>query len=497
MGAYNWLYHGIAACALLPLANECFAENKVIQPNIIFIYADDLGVGDIGCYGQKYIKTPNIDRIASEGIRFTQHYSSAPVCAPARCCLMTGLNMGNSYVRNNFAIKGETESETGQTPLPENTETMAKMLKRAGYATGIIGKWGLGSMSSTGAPNKQGFDFFYGYNDQNHAHNHYPSFLWKNDKMEKLKNPEFSVHPKFNPAAVHDSMDYKKYSGPDYSLDLMADEALRFINENRENRFFLYLALVVPHKALQVPDESLELYDGVFNEKPYIGNQGYTPHPKPYSAYSGMITRMDQKIGAILQKLNELGLDENTVVIFSSDNGPAGGGGVDAKFFNSSGGFRGMKGQLYEGGIREPFVARWKGKIKPGTLSDHISAQYDLMATFGELTGQQIAKTDGISFVPTLLGQNEKQVQHEYLYWEFSSGGGQLAVRMGRWKGVKRNVSVDRQGKWEIYNLDNDPAESNDLAAQNPELMIKFDEIVNQRTPSQFEPWNFMDAKKQ
>lgn len=491
----------LGGCMLL-IATPTFgrtvpAQQKNKNPNIIFIYADDLGYGDIGCYGQKYIKTPNIDRLAQEGILLTNHYTSAPVSAPARCCLMTGMNMGHSYVRDNFEIKGKTESEAGQTPLPKNTETIARMLKRTGYVTGVIGKWGLGSISSTGAPNKQGFDFFYGYDDQNHAHNHYTSFLWRNDKMEKLKNTEFTVHPKFNPASVHDSLEYKKYTGPEYSLDLMADEALRFINENQKNPFFLYLAFIVPHKALQVPDESLQMYNGVFNEKPYIGNQGYTPHPRPYSAYAGMISRMDQKIGAVMQKLKELGLDENTIIIFSSDNGPAGGGGVDANFFKSSGGLRGIKGQLFEGGIRVPFVARWPGKIKPGTVSDHVSAQYDLMATFGELTGQQVSKTDGISFLPTLLGQNVKQKQHKYLYWEFASGGGQLAVRIGNWKGVKRNVSRDSRANWGIYNIADDPAESKDLAAQHPELILKFDEIVNKRTPSQYAPWNFMSQSTQ
>ncbi len=481
------LYPGMAALALLPILNPATAQVKSARPNIIFIMADDLGYGDIGCYGQLYIKTPNIDRMAREGIRFTNHYSGAPVSAPARCCLMTGMNLGHSYVRNNFEIKGD-EYTQGQMPLPENTETVARMLKRAGYATAIIGKWGLGSMSSTGAPNKQGFDFFYGYNDQNHAHNHYPSFLWRNDKMEKLDNPVINVHPKFDKNATHDLQEYKKYQGNDYSLDLMADEALKFIDSNKQNPFFLYLAFVVPHKALQVPDESLEMYNGVFDEKPYIGGGGYTPHPRPYSAYAAMITRMDQKIGAIIEKLKELGIEKNTIVIFTSDNGPAGGGGTDSRFFNSSGGLRGSKSQVYEGGIREPFVVRWPGKIKAGTVTDHPSAHFDFMATVGELTGQKVTNTDGVSYLPTLLGKSKKQKQHEYMYWEF---GGQIAVRMGNLKGVKR-ISGNPQPGWEIYDLATDPAESKNVAEQYPEMINKFDEVVGKRTPSHHEPWNFM-----
>ncbi|HLP71629.1 MAG TPA: arylsulfatase [Bacteroidales bacterium] len=485
----------IGGCVLLsasPLQGKAESpKQKSKTPNIIFIMADDLGYGDIGCYGQKFIRTPNIDRMALEGIRFTNHYSGAPVSAPARCCLMTGKNLGHSYVRDNFEIKGDVR-EAGQTPIPENTETIAKMLKGAGYATAVIGKWGLGAMASTGSPLKQGFDFFYGYNDQNHAHNHYTSWLWRNDNVEQTGNPEFTVHPKFNPATANNPDEYKKYYGTAFTLDLMADEALKFIDQNKSKPFFLYLAVVVPHKALQVPDESLQMYNGVFDEKPYNGGAGYTPHPRPYSAYAAMITRMDQKIGNILAKLKELGLDENTIVMFTGDNGPAGGGGTDARFFNSSGGLRGMKGQVYEGGIREPFVVRWPGKIKPGTESTHISAHYDLMATLAEITGQKINATDGISYLPTLLGKSKNQEQHEYLYWEFTSGGGQLAIRMGNLKAVKKNIIRNKQAKWEVYDLAADPAESKDLAEQYQQLLPKFDEIVSRRTPSQNPAWNFM-----
>jgi arylsulfatase A-like enzyme len=484
------IYPAITAIALAgtigPLAAQ---KNK--QPNVIYILADDLGYGDIGCYGQKYIKTPNIDRLAAEGIRFTQHYTSAPVCAPARCCLMTGKHLGHAFVRNNLELKDSSDFKTGQLPIPDETFTLAEMLKKVGYTNAVIGKWGLGSIASEGAPNKQGFDFFYGYADQNHAHNHYPEFLWRNDKQEFLPGNIKSAHPKIDRTKEVDSQEYKKYIGKNYSLDLMADEAVKFIEGNREKPFFLYLTFVVPHKALQVPEESLEMYNGVFDEKPYDGKMGYTPHARPLSAYAAMITRMDSKIGIILQKLQELGIDENTIVMFTSDNGPAGGGGLDTRFFNSSGGLRGSKSQVYEGGIREPFVARWPAKIKPGTTTDHVSAHYDLMATLAEITGQKLTDTDGISFLPTLLGQTEKQKQHEYLYWEFSSGGGQYAVRMGDWKGVRTGVSRNPNAEWQIYKLSTDRAETTNLTDRHPELVEKCKQIVSKRTPSQKPDWNF------
>jgi arylsulfatase A len=464
---------------------------KATKPNIIFIMADDLGIGDVGCYGQKYIKTPNIDRMARDGIRFTQHYSGAPVSAPARCSLMTGKHLGNSYVRNNMEVKSDNPAEQGQMPIPDNAVTVAEILKKAGYSTAVIGKWGLGSMNSTGAPIKQGFDFFYGYNDQNHAHNHYPSFLWRNEKMEKLDNPEFTVHPKFNPNAEHPRDEYKQYQGKDYSLDLMTDEAIKFIISNKNNPFFLYLTYVVPHKAMQVPDESLELYNGVFDEQPYIGGGGYTPHPRPLSAYAGMITRMDQQIGSVLDQLKNLGIDKNTIVIFTSDNGPAGGGGTDSRFFNSSGGLRGSKSQVYEGGIREPFVVQWTGTVKPGSITELPSTHYDFLATVAEIVKQKAPENDGISYLPTLLGKTSRQKVHEYLYWEF---GGQIAIRIGDLKGVKR-YTRNTNPKWEVYDLKSDPSERTDISDKHAEMIEKFETIVKLRTPSHHEPWNFLGQK--
>lgn len=466
-------------------------QQEPTLPNIIYIYADDLGIGDIGCYGQQYIKTPNIDRIAEEGIRFTQHYTGAPVSAPARCCLLTGKHAGNAYIRNNLELHDSSAFKTGQLPLPDETVTIAELLKRKGYATGAIGKWGLGSIESSGNPNKQGFDFFYGYADQVHAHNHYPSFLWRDNEQDFLENNVPSVHPKYEKGKEMDvQKEYTKFMGTQYSLDLMTEEAIKFIDTNREKPFFLYIPYVVPHKALQVPDESLEMYEGVFDEEPYDGRNGYTPHPRPLSAFAAMISRMDQRIGDILDHLLESGLDDNTIVMFSSDNGPAGGGGLDSRFFNSAAGLRGSKGQVYEGGIRVPFVARWPGKIPSGTVTDHISAQYDLMATLAELSGQKVTDTDGISFLPTLLGKNTEQKQHEYLYWEFSERN-QYAIRIGDLKGVKSQSRWNPDNKWEVFDLMEDKQENKNIADEHPELIEKFEEIIGKRTPSHIPEWNF------
>jgi len=474
--------------------SSCTSSNKQEEerlPNIIYIYADDLGIGDIGCYGQKYIQTPNIDRIAQEGIRFTQHYTSAPICAPARCGLLTGKHSGNAYIRMNYELHDSSAFKTGQLPIPDETVTIAEVLKKRGYATGVIGKWGLGSIESSGNPNKQGFDFFYGYADQVHAHNHFPTFLWRNGDQEFLQNNVPSVHPKYADGQEIDVLtEYQKYQGSEYSLDLMTEEAKSFIEKNRETPFFLYIPFVVPHKALQVPDEMLEMYDGVFDEEPYDGKRGYTPHPRPLSAYAAMISRMDQKIGEILNYLKNSGLDENTLVMFSSDNGPAGGGGLDSRFFNSSAGLRGSKGQVYEGGIRVPFVARWPGNIPAGRTTDHISAQYDLMATLADITDQVVSETDGITFLPTLLANVEEQKQHDYLYWEFPRGK-QIAVRMGDLKGIKISDRSDIEDEWKVYNLIEDFSESTDIASDYPELIGMFEEIVQKRTPSHVPEWNY------
>lgn len=470
---------GIAAATMTFSAGSLFCErNPKQKPNIIFILADDLGYGELGCYGQQKIKTPNIDTLAIEGMKFTQHYSGSPVCAPSRCTLMTGKHTGHAYIRANDEMneRGDVWHDPnieGQRPLLPNTETIGRMMQRAGYVTGAIGKWGLGGPDDSGHPNKQGFDFWYGYLCQRVAHNYYPTHLWRNSEKDILEgNDYFYPHQKL-PANkdANDPASYQAYSAKQYSQDLMAKEALNFIEQNKDKPFFLYLPFIVPHASLQVPDDSLSDYEGKFPEIPYKGEKGYLPHRTPRAAYAAMITRMDREIGRIMDLLKELGLDENTLVIFTSDNGTAWGyGGTDPDFFNSSGGLRDFKGSVYEGGIRVPMIARWKGKIKPGTTSDHISAFWDFYPTFAEMVGSEIPDDiDGISLLPTLL--NKKQKKHDYLYWEYV---GKQAIRMGKWKAVKPGIDKEI----ELYDLENDMGEKNNVADQHPEIVAEIAELM-------------------
>lgn len=486
----NTIYKTILVCLITSFA---FGQQK---PNIIYIYADDLGYGELGSYGQQKIKTPNLDKIASEGIKFTQHYASAPVCAPSRCMLMTGKNSGHSYIRGNYELGGfEDENEGGQMPLPEGTYTIAKLMKQAGYTTGIIGKWGLGMNNTTGNPNKQGFDYSYGYLCQKQAHNFYPTHLWENGKQDTLNNPYIQVHKPLAKDAPDSAFNY--YKGKEYSITKMAEKTFEFIKKNKEKPFFLYLPYTGPHVSLQAPDEAIKEYLGQFEETPYRGEKGYASTLYPRSTYAAMITYMDKQVGEIMKLLKELGLDENTIVMFSSDNGATfDAGGADVVFFNSVAGLRGRKQDLYEGGIREPFIARWPGKIKKGTVTDHISAQFDFMATLSEITGVKALENDGISFLPTLLGNDNKQKKHDYLYFEFPEKGGQVAIRMGNWKGVKSNMKKNKNAPWEIYNLKTDEKETTDVASQNQELAIKFEEIIKkEHQSSHLREWEFIDPK--
>ncbi len=449
-------------------------------PNVIYLLADDLGYAELGCYGQKWIKTPNLDRIASEGIRFTQHYSGNAVCAPSRCCLMTGKHPGHAYVRSNMNaphlqhLKEKFGWEfPGQLPIPDNEVTLAEVLKQKGYATAAIGKWGLGHFGTTGDPNKQGFDLFYGFNCQGHAHNHYPRFLWRNDKKETLPGNDRTLY------------------GETYSQDKFTEVALNFIRQNQDRPFFLYVPFAIPHLAIQVPEESLAQYRGKIPEKGYE-HRGYIKRPYPRAGYAAMVSHMDRDVGKIMALLDELGLDEQTLVMFSSDNGPtyARLGGSDSNFFESAGALRGFKGSLYEGGIRVPLVARWPGRIEAGQTTEHVSAIWDILPTVAEVTGTQAAEDlDGISFAPTLLGHPEKQKQHDYLYWEFPSYGGQQAVRRGRWKAIRQNMMKKGNKdplKIELYDLKADLGEANDVAETHPDRVQKMQEIMQSaHTPSE------------
>lgn len=461
-------------------------------PNIIYMLADDLGYGELGSYGQTKIRTPFLDQLAAQGIRFSQHYSGSPVCAPSRGTLLTGFHTGHSQVRDNFELGGWIDSEErGQMSLDPGTYTIGRMLQNAGYVTGAIGKWGLGGPGSPGEPNLHGFDYFFGYLDQKQAHNYYPTHLWRNGERVPLDNEYFSPHQRLegDPA---DPSSYESFAGNEYSLDVMADDALRFLEDNADRPFFLYLPFAVPHLALQVPDSSVAEYDGAFDEEPYLGDRSYLPHPRPFSAYAGMITRMDAHIGRILAKLEQLGLTDNTLVMFTSDNGTTYTGGVDADFFDSSGGLRGLKGSVYEGGIRVPFIARWPGHIEPGSSSDHISAFWDMMPTLADAVGvTSPSGIDGISFLPALLGE-ATQTEHTSLYWEYHGlWNGAQAVRMGRWKGVRLGGHDDPEASIELYDLDADPAEQADVATQHPEVVQRVRSVMESRTESDVPRWNF------
>ena len=451
---------------------------KATSPNIIFILADDLGYNELGCYGQEIIKTPNIDRIATEGIRLTQHYSGSPVCAPSRCVLLTGKHTGHSYVRNNSEVK-VGDGFWGQKPLPDSTITIAELLKSKGYATAAMGKWGLGKTGSEGDPNNQGFDLFFGFNCQRHAHNHYPKFLIKNQDTVWLAG------------------NTRELSGEHYSQDLFIEEALQFIKTNETTPFFLYLPFAIPHLSIQVPEESLEEYKGIIQEEDYNHRDNYLQHPSPRAGYAAMITHMDKGIGQIMALLEELNIEDNTLIIFTSDNGPTYNriGGSDSEFFESAGEFRGLKGSVYEGGIRVPFVARWPGKIKPGIINDHICAFQDILPTLSEVAGvsdNNPDDIDGISFAPTLL-DNYKQEEHEYLYMEFASYGGQQMVRMGDWKAVRQNMFKDSL-QIELYNLSDDIGEQNDISEQHPDIVEQIREIMKEtRIPSKEFPFRQID----
>jgi len=481
---------GLSAAALALGSAEGCASGGGRPPNVVFIMADDLGYGELGSYGQEKIRTPNIDRIAAEGIKFTQHYSGSPVCAPSRCVLLTGLHTGHAYIRDNDEMneRGDVWRDPeleGQRPILEGTYTLGSLFKDAGYATGAIGKWGLGGPDSPGHPNRQGFDHWYGHLCQRVAHNYYPDHLWRNGEKYVLEGNEyFYPHQRLpEDADPLDPDSYRTYSGRDYAMDLMTEEARWFIREHAAEPFFLYLPFPVPHASLQVPEDSLEEYADAFEETPYLGDQGYLPHPTPRAAYAAMVTRMDREIGSILDLLKELDLDQDTLVMFTSDNGPTFNGGTDSGFFESTAGLRGLKTQLWEGGIRVPLVARWPGRIPAGAVTDLPSAFWDFLPTFADLTGQTLpVETDGISLLPTLEGEPDGQDEREYLYWEFQ---GRQAVRMGNWKAYRTAAS----GEFQLFNLQGDRAETADVAEDHPDVVARIEEIMRTaRTESELFP---------
>ncbi|MCB9303264.1 MAG: arylsulfatase [Lewinellaceae bacterium] len=466
-------------------------------PNIILILADDLGYGELGCYGQKAIETPHIDALASTGIRFTQFYTAAPVCAPARCMLLTGLHSGHAYIRGNdefgergpvwdFAKAVEDPNLEGQRPLPDSTFTMGDLLQTKGYTTAVIGKWGLGGPLTEGIPGKLGFDFFFGYNCQRQAHTYYPRHLWKNEEKVWLDNklvPPNTRLPDGADTLAEES--YADFELAQYAPELMLTEAQQFIRKNKEHPFFLYYATPIPHVPLQAPRRWVDYYRKKLGpEAPYTGDKGYFPCRYPRATYAAMISYLDEQVGALVEQLKAEGLYENTLILFTSDNGPTYAGGADTPFFESGGPFgcdygRG-KGFVHEGGIRVPLIAAWPGHVPAGKSTDLLAALWDLLPTFSELTEGEISSTtDGLSLLPTFLGQAEKQLQHEFLYWEFPEYKGQQAVRMGHWKAIRKDMQEGNLSI-ELYNLETDLGEQTDVAAQHPEIVARTAEIMRQ-----------------
>jgi arylsulfatase A len=471
----------LTGCARARDEHSDAASSLHRPPNIILIVSDDLGVGEVGCYGQTIIRTPSIDRLAGEGVRFTNAYSGSCVCAPARCTLLTGLHTGHAPIRDNREL-----SPTGQEPLPAESVTLAELLRRQGYATAAIGKWGLGAPGSVGDPKSQGFDHFFGYLCQRHAHNHCPSYLYRDGEVVSIPENK-DVWPRGEIAV-----------GARYAPDLFRDEAISFLRGHRDGPFFLLFATPVPHVALQVPDDSLNEYRGEIADAPYDGSKGYLKHESPHAAYAAMVTRMDRDIGDVLGELRALGLDENTIVLFTSDNGASYAGGTDSEFFHSAAGRRGLKGQLYEGGIRVPLIARWPCAIPAGRTCDLVTANWDLFPTLARAAGVSFATIsergpiDGIDLTPALTGTGAC-AERDHLYWEYAAGGGSQAVRQGDWKAVRRQAKKPGSSL-ELYDLASDPTESRDVAKDHPEVVRSLATIMNARTPSPIEDWNLTPA---
>lgn len=463
----------VVAC-FVALNNSCRAAEQEAPPNIVLIVADDLGYRELGCFGQKKIRTPNLDALAEQGMRLTQHYSGNAVCAPSRCVLMTGKHPGHAYVRSNKATPPE-----GQWPIPESEITIAELLSEQGYVTGAFGKWGLGGPESTGEPLNQGVGRFFGYNCQSHAHSYFPSYLWDDANRIPLENePPVPGH-----AALADGADpsdpdsYQRFKGQDYAPDRINAQALQFIRDNKDRPFFLYYPTIIPHVALHVPDEELKHYlDLNWQDPPFTRSSGYgyTPHFTPRAAYAAMITRMDRYMGRVFKLLDELDLADNTIVVFSSDNGTTHlGEEVDYEFFESVGELRGLKGSLYEGGVRVPTVVRWPGKVPAGTSNDFVSGFEDWLPTLMDLAGAGDSipdNIDGISLAATLQGQ--QQQPREFLYREFPSYGGQQSIRVGDWKAIRQQMNRGNM-EIELYNLADDVSESNDVSNQHPDIVAK------------------------
>ncbi len=503
----------VALVAVAALSSQSLlraGDAPSMRPNIIFILTDDLGYGDIGPFGQKIIHTPTLDKLAAGGMKFTQHYAGTAVCAPSRCVLMTGKHPGHAFIRDNKEV-GTWYSGGGQFPIPETETTIATVLKAVGYATGAFGKWGLGGVGSSGDPLKHGFDHFFGFNDQRQAHNYFPQYL--NDDEEQFPLPGNSGVVTTEGLSLakgsdaNDPASYASFIGKQYAPDLCCERATKFIRENKDKPFFLYYPTTVPHLALQVPEDSLAEYKGKLDDKPYTGGNGYLPQQYPHAAYAAMITRMDRDIGRMIELVRELGIEDRTIIVFTSDNGavyPL--SGFDPEYFKSNGDLRGFKGSCYEGGIREPLIVAWKGHVAAGKVSDRVTGFEDWLPTLAELCDEKHSEPksiDGISFAPTLLGR--EQPPREFLYREHHGYGGQQYVRSGDWvalrekllpAGKKKTPAPVSVPKTMLFDLAKDPQQKTDVAAEHPDIVARLEKIMaEQHTPSPEFPIPVLDGK--
>lgn len=465
------------------------------RPNIIYLMFDDLGYGDLGCYGQQKIETPNIDALASRGILFTDMYSEAPLSSPSRCCIMTGKHSGHSQIRHNEEHYSQASGlgfnsvflnpdcpDEGQYPLKAGTPTIASMMHDAGYKTAMVGKWGLGFPTSDSTPLKMGFDYFYGFNCQALAHSYYPTYLWENDRKVFTGN-ELVMQGEKLPEGLdpYDIASYDRYGGKYYSCDLMYEKLEKFITDNAAGPFFAMWTTTVPHSAVQAPlDEVMYYVNKLGDEEPCTDPGMYLPNRYPHATYAAMVTHIDTQVGKLVAKLKELGIWDNTIFIITSDNGPANNGNSPMEYFQSGGPFKCAKGwgksSLHEGGIRMPFIVSWGDRLK-GIKTSHMACFADLMPTFAEIAGVKAPENDGISFFPTLTGKTRKQKEHEALYWEFPGGKGWVGVRIGEWKGIVQKVH-NGNTSMELFNLTEDPREQNNVAADHPDIVAEMWQVI-------------------